>query len=148
MRRSRDGVLICLHDATVDRTSDGRGAAADLTFAQLRMLDAGSRHNPKYAGEKIPSLREVLELCRGKITVMLDLKEQVPEYADAITVVVKQYGEPRRLILGVRSVEQATQFRKRLPEAKQIGLIPHPEADSGLRRGGSHGDPPLAPLVE
>src|SRR5881396_282402 len=43
VRRTKDGTLVCLHDATLDRTTDGRGSLADLTFAQVRMLDAGIR---------------------------------------------------------------------------------------------------------
>src|SRR5437879_4713714 len=43
VRRTKDGVLVCLHDATVDRTTDGRGSLADLPYDQLKKLDAGIR---------------------------------------------------------------------------------------------------------
>src|SRR5436853_7915114 len=43
VRRTNDGALLCLHDATLDRTTDGHGPLADLTSAQVRMLDAGAR---------------------------------------------------------------------------------------------------------
>ena len=55
---SRDGRLVVIHDATVDRTTDGKGRVADLTWEELRRLDAG-------LGEAVPSLEEVMELVHG-----------------------------------------------------------------------------------
>ncbi|MFG3417757.1 glycerophosphodiester phosphodiesterase family protein [Micromonospora sp. NPDC048063] len=57
---SRDGVPFVLHDATVDRTTDGAGRIRDLTAAQLKALDAGSWFAPSYAGERLPTLAEQL----------------------------------------------------------------------------------------
>lgn len=51
---SKDGALVVMHDAEVDRTTDGRGAIADLTLAELRALDAGR-------GERVPVFEEVLD---------------------------------------------------------------------------------------
>src|SRR5262249_57066016 len=75
VRTTRDGVLVSLHDADVRRTTDGKGLVRDLTLAELRRLDAGRRFDRKFAGERVPTLREVLELCRDKVDVLLDLKE-------------------------------------------------------------------------
>jgi glycerophosphoryl diester phosphodiesterase len=62
VRLSADGRCIVLHDDTVDRTSDGRGAAARLTLAELRRYDAGTWFAPEFAGERIPTLEEVIDL--------------------------------------------------------------------------------------
>lgn len=56
---SRDGVPVLLHDDTLERTTDGMGAAAAQDFAALARLDAGSWHSPAYAGEPVPTLRAV-----------------------------------------------------------------------------------------
>ncbi len=64
VRETADGVLVAMHDATVDRTTDGSGAVASLTFAQVRALDAGSWFDPSFAGERVPTLAEVLAECR------------------------------------------------------------------------------------
>ncbi len=53
VQRTADGVLVLIHDATVDRTTDGTGAVNDLTWDQLSRLDAGSWLDPKWAGERI-----------------------------------------------------------------------------------------------
>lgn len=128
VRSTKDGVLISLHDADVKRTANGKGLARDLTLDEIRKLDAGSWFDPKYKDERIPTMREILELGKGKIDVMLDLQaageSYTDEYVHRIAAEVRKYGEPKRTWLGVRGVENATRFRKLLPEAKQIGLIP------------------------
>ncbi len=124
---TRDGVLISMHDADVRRTTNGQGLIRDLTFAELRKLDAGKGF-PKYAGAQIPTLREILELAKGKCDVVLDLKETGDDYARRVVAEVREFGEPRRMLVGVRSVEQAKQIRTLLPEALQIGLVPNPAA--------------------
>lgn len=60
-----DGVPVLLHDNTIDRTSNGSGAIYNLTFAQVRQYDFGSWKSSEYAGTKIPTLEEYLELCRS-----------------------------------------------------------------------------------
>ncbi|MBT2508430.1 glycerophosphodiester phosphodiesterase [Streptomyces sp. ISL-98] len=57
---SKDGALVIMHDAEVDRTTDGRGAIADLTLAELRGLDAGQ-------GERVPLFEEVLDAVKSPL---------------------------------------------------------------------------------
>src|SRR5687768_4045155 len=66
VRRSKDGPLVCVHDATVDRTTGGKGKVAELTLAELKKLDAGSWLHPSFAGERVPALGEVLALVKGR----------------------------------------------------------------------------------
>ncbi len=73
---SLDGVPVVIHDALLERTTDGRGPVCDRTFEDLRRLDAGSWFDPSFSGEKIPSLDEVLALSRGRIPVNLEIKEE------------------------------------------------------------------------
>ena len=61
---SGDGEIVVLHDLTVDRTTDGRGFAEDMSTAEIRSLDAGSRFDEAFAGERIPLLRDVLNFAR------------------------------------------------------------------------------------
>ena len=62
VRLSADGQCIVLHDDTIDRTSDGSGDAALMSFAALRRQDAGAWFSAKFAGERIPSFDEVIDL--------------------------------------------------------------------------------------
>lgn len=72
---SADGEVVVIHDETVDRTTNGTGQVVELTFEQLRALDAGSWKDPKYAGEKIPSLDESLNLGRHRAGVYVEIKD-------------------------------------------------------------------------
>ena len=148
VRTTRDGILVSHHDGEISRTSNGKGLVGDMTLAELRQLDFGGWFDPKFKGERIPTLQEILELCHGKIDVMLDLKESGQPYAERIAALVRKHGEPKRIVLGIRSVEHAKQFRKLLPEARQIGLGPHAGGHRGLRRRRCGDHPPLAEVAE
>ncbi|HUR52628.1 MAG TPA: glycerophosphodiester phosphodiesterase family protein [Gemmataceae bacterium] len=124
IRTTKDGVLVCLHDDTVDRTTDGKGKVAALTLGELKKLDAGVKFDAKFTGERVPTLRELLEVGKGKVAVMLDLKEDGEEYAKRIAAAVRVHGEPKRIVVGVRSVEHVRQFKQLLPAARLIGLVP------------------------
>jgi glycerophosphoryl diester phosphodiesterase len=65
---SRDGHLVVIHDATVDRTTNGKGRVADLSWKELRRLDAGM-------GERLPSLEEVVDTVRGQAHLFVELKD-------------------------------------------------------------------------
>lgn len=127
VRMSRDGALVLLHDDSLDRTTDGAGPVSEWSLAELKRLDAGGWFHKRYQGEPIPTLREALAHCRGKIDLLLDLKESGEAYAKAVAAAVRESGDPKRTIIGVRSVEQAKRFRKWLPDSPQLGLIPSPE---------------------
>jgi glycerophosphoryl diester phosphodiesterase len=68
VRVSRDGVLVVMHDATVDRTTNGSGPVAGIPLAELKRLDAGD-------GERIPTLAEVLDLVGGRSGLVVEIKE-------------------------------------------------------------------------
>lgn len=74
VRRSREGQLVVIHDASVDRVTGASGEVASMSLEELRSLDAGARFNPRFAGERIPTLREVLSLARGRLLVDIELK--------------------------------------------------------------------------
>lgn len=71
---SKDGQLVVIHDTTVDRTTDGTGKVGSLTLEELRKLDAGSYFGPEFAGERIPTLEEVLDAFRGKTGILIEIK--------------------------------------------------------------------------
>lgn len=75
---TKDGELVCIHDETVDRTTDGTGNVSDLTVEELRRLDAGSWFDAKFAGERIPTIDDVLKLIaeypQHEVLIAVDLK--------------------------------------------------------------------------
>lgn len=70
---SQDGVFVCIHDRTVDRTTDGRGAVREKTLAKLRRLSA-SYGQPQFVEERIPTLAEVARLLPPDRALALELK--------------------------------------------------------------------------
>ncbi len=74
IRVSSDGKLVLMHDDTVDRTTDGAGSVAKLTFDQLRQLDAGSWFSTEFAGQVIPTLEEMITQTLPFATPLLEHK--------------------------------------------------------------------------
>ena len=75
VKLSADGVPFLLHDATLERTTNGRGIAGDLSWAELSRLDAGSWHSRLYAGEPIPTLQAVASFVqRNGFALDLEIK--------------------------------------------------------------------------
>jgi glycerophosphoryl diester phosphodiesterase len=74
VRLTADGAPIVLHDATLERTTDGRGPAARRTLAEVRRLDAGAWFGRRFARQPVPTLTEVLECARHRGGVNVELK--------------------------------------------------------------------------
>lgn len=91
-----DGVAVCLHDSTIDRTSNGTGNISNLTFAEVRNFDFGSWKSQDYAGEKIPSFDEFVLLCKNLgLHPYIELKSNSNysnEQIYGLVDVVKKYG--------------------------------------------------------
>ncbi|HWH97426.1 MAG TPA: glycerophosphodiester phosphodiesterase family protein [Pseudolysinimonas sp.] len=73
-----DGHAILMHDPTVDRTTTGTGAVADLTLAEIRTLDAGSWYAPQYAGVQVPMFDDFLDVLVASpgVTALVELKHE------------------------------------------------------------------------
>ncbi len=67
VHETQDGVLVVIHDRWVNRTTSGVGRVSEMTFEEIRRLDAGK-------GEKVPTLQEVIELARGKVKLNIEVK--------------------------------------------------------------------------
>src|SRR2546422_1547564 len=74
VRGTADGQLVVLHDASVNRTTDGTGRVAALTLDQLRRVDAGKKFGPSFRGERIPLLSQVFEVVAGRLLGGIEIK--------------------------------------------------------------------------
>ncbi len=74
VRMTRDFKLVVHHDRSLGRTSDGSGRIWDLTLGELRRADAGSWHSRKFAGERIPTLRQVLDEIPVSVGLDIEVK--------------------------------------------------------------------------
>ena len=99
---SRDGIPIVMHDATVDRTTEGTGAVADLSLGELRELDAGSWFSSDFAGEGVPTLAEVFEAVGQDMTLNLELKVMSAERTgleEKVTDCIASYGTEDQVLI-------------------------------------------------
>jgi glycerophosphoryl diester phosphodiesterase len=85
LRLTRDGVLVIMHDATLDRTTNGHGPVKTHTLAEIQHLDAGK-------GEKIPTFRDVLDLVGGRCGLFAEIKE--PGTEDLACRLILEAGVP------------------------------------------------------
>lgn len=120
VQRSKDGHLVCVHDSTVNRTTDGSGLVTGLTLPELKSRDAGSWFSPKFKGERIPTMDEVFALLsrhRHKdVLIAIDFKgddERIE--ADVVALAVKHKVLNRLLMIG-RTIDNPT-VRQRLRKA-------------------------------
>jgi glycerophosphoryl diester phosphodiesterase len=96
---SRDRKLVVIHDATLDRTTNGRGTVKDYSLAELKKLDAGSWFHPMFAGQRLPELVEVLELVKGRAFINIEIKTHAYEPhhpPDAIEQLIVKLVEQRQ----------------------------------------------------
>jgi len=99
---SRDAHFLALHDDTLERTTNGRGAVHEHTLAELRQLDAGSWFGSDFAGERIPTLDEILDFSRRHDVVFyLELKQSDSWGTEhALVHALRQSGEiPRPVVM-------------------------------------------------
>lgn len=143
VQRSADGALVLMHDATLARTTDAprvfpRRApwrVADFTLAELRRLDAGSWKSVEYAGERVPTLREVIDLLRlSRSGLLLEVKspqlypgivdDVVAELQDVPGFVEAAVGQGRLVVQSFDYVAMKA-HKTRLP-AVPVGLLGAP----------------------
>ncbi|MBI4558866.1 MAG: hypothetical protein HY706_14885 [Candidatus Hydrogenedentes bacterium] len=79
---TRDGHVIIIHDATLERTTNGEAKVSDFTLAELQKLDAGSWKDAKYCDERLPTFDQALEFAReARIGVYVEIKSEADDDA-------------------------------------------------------------------
>ncbi|WP_338450090.1 glycerophosphodiester phosphodiesterase family protein [Niallia oryzisoli] len=122
LRPTKDGEIVILHDATVDRTTNGTGAVKDMTLADVKQLDAGSYAGEQFAGEQIPTYAEVLETVKGtNVRLLLDIKDSSQVWQ--IVQVTEHYDMIDQVIVGPRSVDALKEFKALNPDLTTLGFI-------------------------
>lgn len=131
---SRDGHLVVIHDDTLERTTDGRGPVCTRTLAELRRLDAGNRFDPRFAGERIPTLEEVLRAASGRMAVNVEIKATTargpvdPRIVDAVVALVRRLGAAGAVLVSSFDPALLARARRLAPEIARAVLV-EPPAD-------------------
>ena len=118
LHQSADGVVVAIHDDTVDRTTNGEGKVGDLTIAQLKALDAGGWFDSKFAGERIPTLEEVLRAVPEETALILEVKGGNGTYPGIESRIIGALRQAGRLnvILKSFSIEVLAAFERLDPD--------------------------------
>jgi glycerophosphoryl diester phosphodiesterase len=134
VRLSADRRCVLLHDETVERTSNGGARnARDLTLDELKRLDAGAWFGPGFAGERIPTLEETIEMLAGAgLGANIEIKpspDQEAETAKAALAIVKALWPSRLPVPLISSFKEASLAAAReaapdLPRGLLLGAIP------------------------
>jgi glycerophosphoryl diester phosphodiesterase len=120
VRRSKDGELICLHDATVDRTTDGRGRLDAMTRIEVARLDAGSWYAPAFRGERVPTIAQILALvasdAQPNTLIAVDMKDTGQGIEEAVVELAKRNRVLDRLLF-IGATITSPEIRSRLHAA-------------------------------
>ncbi len=123
---SADGVPVVIHDFTVDGTTDGTGRVRDLPLAALRELDAGSRFDPAFAGERIPTLEEVFAEIGGRLLINVELKSMpgndYPGMEEAVAALIRRFDLTDQVLVSSFNPLALRRFRRAAPEIP-IGFL-------------------------
>jgi glycerophosphoryl diester phosphodiesterase len=133
---SADGVPVVIHDLTVDGTTNGSGRVADLTLAQLKHLDAGSTFDPTFAGERIPTLEEVLQRVGSRLLLNIELKTislHDNGLEQAVIAQVEHYGLDDRVLLSSFNPLSLRRAKRMAPHVP-VGLLYGPDLPVPLRQ--------------
>ncbi len=79
VRLTGDRQVVVIHDASVDRTTDGEGLVKDLPLETLKQLDAGSWFSPRFKGVRLPTLDEVLDRVNRRVLINVEIKPDTYE---------------------------------------------------------------------
>lgn len=133
VKLTQDGIPILMHDDRLERTTDGRGRVRDRTLSGIRRLDAGVRFGFAFAGERVPTLEEALELCGGLgLGINVEIKPcpgRALETTRAALEVLRQRWAPQRPAPLISSFSHecltlARELAPELPRGYLCGRVP------------------------
>lgn len=117
-----DGVLVLIHDDTVDRTTNGSGAVKEMTFAEIKELDAGyywtENEGATYPyrgwGITIPAFEEVLQM-HGDLPMVIEIKQDEPSIVEPFCALLQQYEMTDHVLIASFDHETLVEFREVCP---------------------------------
>jgi glycerophosphoryl diester phosphodiesterase len=124
VRTTADGKLVLSHDATVERCTDGKGRIDSMTFEQVEALDAGIKKGPEYAGTRIPTFDQALDLARGKIGIYVDIKSATAQ--DLVTH-IEEHGMSGNVVMycAPKMCQQIQELNPKLKVMPESGSVEH-----------------------
>lgn len=133
VQRTRDGVLVALHDNHLERTSSGAGHVKDIDYAALCRLDAGSWYGDDFAGEGIPSLEQVFDfILPNELTLCIEMKDPAlyPGIGDQLLAQIRARHAEQHVVILSFDLDWLRDFHASAPDLSVGGLwVWMPDAD-------------------
>ena len=120
VRQTRDGHLVLMHDGSVDRTTDGRGAVSSLMLEEIRALKVVDLKHPDLPPKRVPTFEEALEAMHGRIHLYLDFKEGRREL---VVKLLRQHDMLRNTVV-YDDVDAFAEWRRLAPELPLMCSLP------------------------
>ena len=125
VQMTADGVVVLGHDASLKRVAGVNRFIASMTFEELEKLDVGSWFSSEYAGTRIPSLSEVLELCSQKTSLNIEIKYvgKNSELPEKTAEMVREYGMENQCVITSTNLSYLKRVKEALPEIRTGYII-------------------------
>ena len=125
VQMTADGVVVLGHDASLKRVAGVNRSIASMTFEELEKLDVGSWFSSEYAGTRIPSLSEVLELCSQKTSLNIEIKYvgKNSELPEKTAEMVREYGMENQCVITSTNLSYLKRVKEALPEIRTGYII-------------------------
>lgn len=125
VQMSEDGVVVLGHDANLKRVAGINRAIGSMTFSELRQLDVGGWFSEEFAGEQIPTLEEVLEACKGKINLNIEIKNvgKDSELPGRVVDLILEQGMEEDCVITSTSLNYLKQVRELEPQLRTGYII-------------------------
>lgn len=101
VQETKEGKVVLMHDSSLFRTTGVYGKVSEMTLEELRSLDAGGWFSKDYIGTKIPTLEEVLQLCKGKKKLNIEIKAEkdMPDLEEKVVALIEKYDFVRQCVV-------------------------------------------------
>lgn len=134
---TKDGEIVVIHDEEIDRTANGTGFVKDMTLAQLKQYDFGSKFSETFKGETIPTLEEVLQVyLHTDHCLNIELKSDVIDYVgleEKVLALVNTYDLADRVVMSSFNHEAIKRTKKLQATIKTAPLFLNEMADEPLQ---------------
>ncbi|MFQ6042905.1 MAG: glycerophosphodiester phosphodiesterase, partial [Candidatus Poribacteria bacterium] len=124
VHRTKDEHVVVIHDKNLKRTTDMDGVIAEMTLSEIKKADAGSWFDPRFSGETIPTLKELLHLTKGTVITVIEIKQE--NIADKVIKDIEDAGSAGEVVLisfHASALRDAQEINPRIPRAFLIGGV-------------------------
>jgi len=127
LRTTKDSALVSMHDATINRMTNTKGAVKDMTLADIEQLQVKSPDSLDKTIYHVPTFEEILKLCKDKIYIYIDFKSAS---AAATYAMLKKYGMEKQVLVYINGVQQFIDWRHVAPDIPLMFSMPNSVKDA------------------